>query len=47
LTGLAELHDAEEVDTGERQWLDTHVQADGQLDAYEQALIEFLAEDAA
>ena len=44
---LAELHDAEEVDTGERQWLDTHVQADGQLDAYEQALVEFLAEDTA
>lgn len=44
---LAELHDAEGVNTGERQWLDTHIHADGQLDAYEQALIEFLAEDAA
>jgi hypothetical protein len=31
------------VNAGERQWLDTHINADGELDAYEQALIEFLA----
>jgi len=44
---LAELRAAEDVTGEERQWLETHVHADGQVDAYEQALIEFLAENAA
>lgn len=40
---LAELRAAEEVTADERQWLDAHVGADGEIDAYEQALIAFLA----
>jgi hypothetical protein len=44
---LAELRAAEEVTAGERQWLDSQVNADGTVDEYEQALIAFLAEDAA
>jgi hypothetical protein len=39
---LAELHAAEEVTADERQWLDAHINADGQIDAYEQALVAFL-----
>ncbi len=44
---FAELRAAEQVTGDERQWLDAHVNADGELDAYEQALIAFLAESAA
>ncbi|HEY6817194.1 MAG TPA: hypothetical protein VI168_16775 [Croceibacterium sp.] len=40
---LAELRAAEEVTADEQQWLDTHVHADGRIDEFEQALIEFLA----
>jgi hypothetical protein len=40
---LAELRAAEAVTADEQQWLDAHVNADGELDAYEQALIAFLA----
>lgn len=40
---LAELRAAEEVTPDEQQWLDAKVSADGQIDAYEQALIDFLA----
>ena len=40
---LAELAAGKEVTAGERAWLDAHVQADGAVDEYEQALIEFLA----
>ena len=40
---LAELRAAEEVTADERQWLDAHIGADGEIDAYEQALIAFLA----
>jgi hypothetical protein len=40
---LAELRAAEEVTGDERAWLDEHVNADGEIDAYEQALIAFLA----
>ena len=43
---LAELSGAEEVTGDEQAWLDAHVQADGQIDPYEQALIAFLARDA-
>ena len=39
---FAELHAAETVTADEQQWLDAHVNADGQIDAYEQALIAFL-----
>ena len=40
---LAELRAAGEVTADERAWLDAHVGADGEVDAYEQALIAFLA----
>jgi hypothetical protein len=40
---LAELRAAEEVTADEQQWLDAKVNADGEIDAYEQALIAFLA----
>ncbi|HEU4652194.1 MAG TPA: hypothetical protein VFS49_12345 [Croceibacterium sp.] len=40
---LADLHAAEQVTGGEQKWLDAHVNADGAVDAYEQALIAFLA----
>jgi hypothetical protein len=40
---LAELRAAEEVTDAEQQWLDARVQADGTVDGYEQALIDFLA----
>jgi hypothetical protein len=40
---LGELRAAEEVTADEQAWLDAHVGADGQVDAYEQALIAFLA----
>jgi hypothetical protein len=39
---LAELRTAEAITDDEQQWLDAHVHADGQIDAYEQALIAFL-----
>ena len=42
---MAELRAAEAVTGDEQQWLDTHIHADGQIDAYEQALIAFLASD--
>jgi hypothetical protein len=44
---FAELRAALEVSNDEREWLDSHVNADGEVDAYEQALIAFLAGDAA
>src|SRR5690606_34643329 len=40
---FAELRQAEAVTTDERQWPDAKVDADGQVDEYEQALIAFLA----
>jgi hypothetical protein len=40
---FAELRAAEEVTADERKWLDAHIHADGEVDAYEQALIAFLA----
>jgi hypothetical protein len=39
---LAELRAAEQVTADEQQWLDAHINADGEIDAYEQALIAFL-----
>jgi hypothetical protein len=39
---LAELRAAESITADEQQWLDAHVNADGEIDAYEQALIAFL-----
>lgn len=41
---LAELAAARAITAGEREWLDGHVEADGTVDEYEQALIDFLAE---
>ena len=41
---MGELAAAEQVTGDERTWLDTHVQADGEVDEYEQALLDFLAE---
>lgn len=46
LDPLAELTEAEKIDAGEQQWLDSHVEADGAIDEYEQALITFLAKEA-
>jgi hypothetical protein len=40
---MAELREAREVTAGERHWLDAHIDADGEIDEYEQALIAFLA----
>ena len=40
---LAELSAAEQVTGDEQAWLDAHIDADGEIDAYEQALIAFLA----
>lgn len=40
---FAELHAGEEVTESEQAWLDSHVGADGQVDEYEQALLDFLA----
>jgi hypothetical protein len=42
---LAELRAAEEVTDDEQQWLDAKINADGEIDAYEQALIAFLAKE--
>ena len=42
---LAELRAAEDVTADEQAWLDAHIDADGEIDAYEQALIAFLAAD--
>jgi len=44
---LAELRAAEQVTASEREWLDAHIDADGEIDGYEQALIAFLAGTAA
>ena len=46
----AEAHDAEveaarAIVSGERQWLNGHVEADGALDEYEEALLAFVAEE--
>ena len=41
---FAELAAGEEVTGEERAWLDGHVGADGRIDEYEQALLDFLAE---
>jgi hypothetical protein len=43
---LAELRAAEEVTADEQQWLDAHINADGEIDAYEQALVAFLVGNA-
>jgi len=40
---MAELRAGEQVTADEQEWLDARVNADGQVDAYEQALIAFLA----
>ena len=42
---LAEMEAARKIDAGEQQWLDAHIEADGVIDAYERALIAFLAEE--
>ena len=44
---FAELRAGEQVTVDERKWLDAHVNADGTIDEYEQALIAFLAQNAA
>ena len=46
----AEAHDTEvaaanAIVDGERQWLNGHVEADGMLDEYEQALLDFISEE--
>jgi hypothetical protein len=41
----AEVAAAHEVTTDEKSWLQSRIDADGQLDEYEQALLEFLAEE--
>jgi len=33
------------VTDDEREWLEARIEADGQIDEYEQALLDFLAED--
>jgi hypothetical protein len=40
--GVAEAH---EVTHSEREWLDARIEANGQVDEYERALLDFLAED--
>lgn len=40
---MAELRAAREITAEEREWLDARIGADDRIDAYEQALIEFLA----
>ena len=42
---FAELAAAEQVTGEESAWLDTHLHADGEIDEYEQALLDFLAEE--
>lgn len=42
---LAELAAAEEITAEERAWLDARIDADGRIDEYEQALLDFLAEE--
>jgi hypothetical protein len=42
---LEELRAAEEVTPAERAWLDSHVNADGAVDEYEQAVLDFIAEE--
>ena len=39
---VAEAH---EVTHSEREWLDARIEANGQVDEYERALLDFLAED--
>ena len=41
---FGELAAGEQVTGEERAWLDAHVHADGEVDEYEQALLDFLAE---
>ncbi|OYW47106.1 MAG: hypothetical protein B7Z08_07665 [Sphingomonadales bacterium 32-68-7] len=43
---LVELAEAEQVTGEERAWLDAHIDADGTVDEYERALLDFLDEDA-
>ena len=46
--GTSRLEDvvaAEAVTHAEREWLDAQIDADGRVDAYERALLDFLAED--
>jgi hypothetical protein len=42
---LAELRAAEDVTPAEQAWLDAHVNADGKVDEYEQAVLDFIAEN--
>ena len=42
---LEDLVAAEAVTHAEREWLDAQIDADGRVDAYERALLDFLAED--
>jgi hypothetical protein len=44
---LADLASAEDITAEERAWLDAEVDADGKVDEYEQALLDFLAEETA
>jgi hypothetical protein len=41
----AAVASANAVDSGEKSWLDGHIQADGARDAYEEALIAFIEEE--
>jgi hypothetical protein len=42
---FGELAAGEQVTSEEGAWLETHVHADGEVDEYEQALLDFLAEE--
>ncbi|WP_068076976.1 hypothetical protein [Novosphingobium lentum] len=41
----AEYDTAHAIDSDETRWLDQHIHADGQIDALEQALLDFIAEE--
>jgi len=41
---IVELRAPEQVTAEERAWLETHIHADGEMDEYEQALLDFLTE---
>lgn len=47
LTRDEEVAAAEEITPEEQAWLDAQVKADGRVDEYEQALLDFIAEDGA
>ncbi|MEZ5680974.1 MAG: hypothetical protein R3E14_06715 [Erythrobacter sp.] len=40
-----QVADAHKVTSNEREWLSARIEADGKVDAYEQALLDFLAEE--